>query len=130
MTVLVTGSQGEADMAARIAGAIPGALNLAGATGFGTLAALFKRCRLVVGVDSGPLHLAIAADIPSVRLFGPTDQSVYGPWGDPGRHRVVVGEHVLPCGRLDITPRQGTVPPCMASITVEQVLDACEGVMH
>jgi len=130
MRVLVTGSSGEAELASRIVGAIPGAVSLAGATQFGTLAALFRRCRLVVGVDSGPLHLAVATDTPSVRLFGPTDQAVYGPWGDPSRHRVVVAEQVRPCSRLDITPPSGAVPPCMELITVEHVLDACEGVMH
>ncbi len=35
----------------------------------------------VVGVDSGPLHLAAALDKPGVAIFGPTDPSRNGPYG-------------------------------------------------
>lgn len=36
----------------------------------------------VVGVDSGPLHLAAALGAPGVALFGPTDPDRNGPYGD------------------------------------------------
>jgi len=35
----------------------------------------------VVGVDSGPMHLAAALNKPGVALFGPTDPERNGPYG-------------------------------------------------
>ncbi len=35
----------------------------------------------VVGVDSGPLHLAAALGKPGVAIFGPTDPDRHGPYG-------------------------------------------------
>jgi len=45
------------------------------------LIALLRRSRLMVGPDSGPLHLAAALNVPTVGLFGPTDPSRNGPYG-------------------------------------------------
>jgi len=41
-----------------------------------------RRAAAVVGVDSGPLHLAAALGKPGVAIFGPTDPSRNGPYGD------------------------------------------------
>jgi heptosyltransferase-1 len=41
-----------------------------------------RRAAAVVGVDSGPLHLAAALEKPGVAIFGPTDPSRNGPYGD------------------------------------------------
>ena len=43
---------------------------------------------LVIGGDSGPVHLAAALKVPTVALFGPTDPQRNGPWG-LGPHRVL-----------------------------------------
>ena len=40
-----------------------------------------RRAAAVVGVDSGPLHLAAALAKPGVALFGPTDPARNGPYG-------------------------------------------------
>jgi ADP-heptose:LPS heptosyltransferase len=45
-----------------------------------TYAAL-KRARLYIGNDSGLMHLAAAAGTPTLGLFGPSDERLYGPWG-------------------------------------------------
>jgi ADP-heptose:LPS heptosyltransferase len=49
--------------------------------------ALFKRARLLVTGDTGPMHCGAAVGTPVVALFGPTWPERTGPWG-PG-HRVV-----------------------------------------
>ena len=41
-----------------------------------------RSARAVVGVDSGPLHLAAALGRPGVAIFGPTDPDRNGPYGD------------------------------------------------
>lgn len=49
--------------------------------------ALFRRARLMVTGDTGPMHCAAALGVPVVALFGPTWPEHSGPWG-PG-HCVV-----------------------------------------
>jgi ADP-heptose:LPS heptosyltransferase len=48
------------------------------------VAGLLARCDLVVGVDTGLLHMAGALDIPWVGLFGPTNPVVTGPYNTSG----------------------------------------------
>ncbi|HET7036900.1 MAG TPA: glycosyltransferase family 9 protein, partial [Thermomicrobiaceae bacterium] len=66
-----------------------GALNLAGQSSLRTLGALYSDACAVVGVDSGPLHLAVAAGAPTLQLYGPSDPAKFGPWGPAARHRVL-----------------------------------------
>lgn len=46
--------------------------------------ALLRRCRFYVGNDSGLMHMAAAAGIPTLGLFGPSPEWRYGPWGPAG----------------------------------------------
>jgi len=46
--------------------------------------ALLKNAALIVGGDTGPLHLAVALGTPAVALFGPTDPLRNGPF-PPGQ---------------------------------------------
>jgi len=45
------------------------------------LIALTRRARLLIGGDTGPMHLAAALKIPVVAIFGPTDPARNGPFG-------------------------------------------------
>lgn len=45
------------------------------------VAACLKRARLFVGNDSGLMHLAAAMQTPTLGLFGPGYEDIYGPWG-------------------------------------------------
>jgi ADP-heptose:LPS heptosyltransferase len=93
----------------------------------GQLAALLVRAQLVLGVDNGPLHLATAQDTPTLRLFGPTDAHIFGPWGLPERDIVIASVQrcpacpAIPCGRLDFSPEELPLHPCVRVITEEQV---------
>src|SRR5215204_5057285 len=55
------------------------AISLAGRLSLGALAALHRRARLVIGTDSGALHLAAAMGAPVVALFGPGDPVKFAP---------------------------------------------------
>jgi len=53
-----------------------------GETSLGGVAAIYRRSRLVVGTDSGPLHVAVAVGAPTVHVFGPVDDQ-NGARGEP-----------------------------------------------
>jgi ADP-heptose:LPS heptosyltransferase len=42
---------------------------------------ILKKAALFLGSDSSNMHLAVAANIPTIGLFGPTDEKLYGPLG-------------------------------------------------
>lgn len=131
-TVIITGSAGELPLAQDIARLLDGkkVVVLAGRTTLGQLAAVFARCAVVVGVDSGPMHLAVALGRPTVHLFGPSDPAAFGPYGDRGRHAIVsAGMECSPCGRLDITGPAMDVHHCMSAIEPRSVLAAVEEVL-
>lgn len=48
----------------------------------GDAAACLARCAMYIGNDSGLMHTAAAAGIPTLGLFGPTNDREYGPFGD------------------------------------------------
>jgi ADP-heptose:LPS heptosyltransferase len=93
----------------------------------GQLAALLKHACLVLGTDTGPLHLAVAEGTPTVHLFGPTDPRIFGPWGDANDHIVVAatqrcpGCPYIPCGRLDFRMEELADHPCTKLIPEQQV---------
>jgi heptosyltransferase I len=57
---------------------------LAPPTTFRELAFLLRSARLVIGGDTGPLHLAAALGVPVAGLYGPTDPARNGPYGQLG----------------------------------------------
>lgn len=55
-------------------------INLAGETSLRETFALYRRVRVLLTVDSGPLHLGAAARIPKIiGVFGPTNARQWGP---------------------------------------------------
>jgi heptosyltransferase-1 len=46
------------------------------------LIALLRRARLMVGPDTGPVHMAAALGVPTLGLYGPTDPRRNGPYGE------------------------------------------------
>ena len=56
-------------------------VNLVGRTSLKELAHIFKRADLVLGGDTGPVHLAAGLGTKTVMLMGPTDANRNGPYG-------------------------------------------------
>ena len=44
--------------------------------------AYMKKSDIFIGNDSGLMHLAVASKLRVISLFGPTNNTVYGPFGD------------------------------------------------
>jgi ADP-heptose:LPS heptosyltransferase len=96
------------------------AVSLAGQTSLGELAAVIQKARLLVGIDSGPAHLAAALGIPVVALYGPTDPAVTGVQGD----RSVTIKKDRPCSPCRKPTCEGR--PCMSEIMPEEIIAAAE----
>lgn len=90
-----------------------------------TLAGLIdatRRATAVIGLDSGPLHLAAALGKPGVGLYGPTDPERNGPYG--GTIRILR----MP-GIVTTWKRDSEIHPSMRAITPEAVFEALVGVV-
>jgi ADP-heptose:LPS heptosyltransferase len=61
--------------------------SLSGRMTLGEALCCFRRARLMITCDSGPMHAAAALGVPVVALFGPTHPECTGPWGQG--HRVI-----------------------------------------
>jgi heptosyltransferase-2 len=98
--VLVFGSPAERDLAESVAAAVRKSrievFNLAGETTLRQFADLAAACRLFLTNDSGAMHMASALAVPTVAVFGATDDTTTGPAGPLAR---VVREHAecSPC---------------------------------
>lgn len=81
--IAVLGAENERDAAAPVLEAIPAdrRIDLVGTHDLPTISACLLRTSLFVGNDSGLMHMAAAAGIPTLGLFGPSRPERYGPWG-------------------------------------------------
>ncbi len=106
-------------------------IDLSGQTTFGQFVSLLSRLGLVICNDGGPLHLAVSQGVRTVSIFGPVDPQVYGPYGSPGRHRVVTKP--LPCRPCYHRFRLPPCPynrACLNELSVEDVLASIEDTMQ
>lgn len=113
--VFVLWGPGEKRLADTLIHSMRAQAELAPEMGVGSLAAFLARCDLVVGGDSGPLHLASALGTPVVGLYGPSDPVRNGPAG-PGARVVRTGAPCAPCWKRSCPDRR-----CMAAIELDRV---------
>lgn len=87
--------------------------------------ALLEKCGLFIGNDTGPLRFADGLNKKLVAIFGPVDESVYGPYPyEPGRTAVVKHDIACrPCYKNFRLAPCGSNRECMESISVEAVLE-------
>ncbi len=92
--VVLVGGPGEEALGRRLAGALPfPVIDTIAKTTLRQMAAILARTRLYLGNDTGPLHIAAAAGVPVVAIFGPSCRHRFGPWSE----QAVVLQHLLPC---------------------------------
>ncbi|MGB8954479.1 MAG: glycosyltransferase family 9 protein, partial [Tumebacillaceae bacterium] len=101
----------------------------AGRTSLHELAALLSLCKVFVGNDSGPMHLAAAMGVRTIGLFGPNTPVKWGPLG-AGNHVLSAHLPCSPCIRVSHGQFQECpLPICMTSIRPEQALAVVEEVL-
>jgi heptosyltransferase-2 len=118
--VIFFGTAGEKEIAARIGSNMKSrAISLVGETSTRDLAALFASCSLFIGNDSGAMHVAAAAGLPVIGIFGSTDPEGTAPVTE---QFTLIREAVScsPCflRRCPVDHR------CMTRITVDSVFSA------
>jgi heptosyltransferase-2 len=124
LKVVLVGSAGEKPLCDSIQTAVPEVTNLAGQT---TLAELIERFRTGLALvcnDSGAMHEAAVAELPTVAIFGPTVLAQgFRPWQN--RARVVQRElPCRPCGRHGGRRCPIGTHACMEQISPSEVLTA------
>lgn len=106
--------------------------NIAGVFDIGEFMALLEKSRVLITVDSGPLHIAQSLGVPCVALFGPENPVLYGPRGKFSR-TVYLGLYCSPCYNvLEGKKAECTSPlhnECMERIEVDMVWNETAGLM-
>ena len=95
-------------------------VDLSGQTDLLTLAALIVRAKLLITVDSAPMHLAAGTQTPQVILCGPTNPFHWRPRESPVL--ILQGDSTSPLA--DFVPKQPRIP--MNQISTEAVINAME----
>lgn len=124
--VVITGgtSQPELKHIAEIKSKLSGTVvDLSGKTDLPTLTALIAQARLVVTVDSAPMHLAAATKTPQVVLFGPTNPFHWRPRESTAL--ILQGKTASPL--VTFSHQQPGVP--MNDISTEVVINAMDSLL-
>ncbi|MCK5555818.1 MAG: glycosyltransferase family 9 protein, partial [Alphaproteobacteria bacterium] len=82
--VAIFAASGEEEIAYKVLNAIPEdrRIDVISKTSPVVAAAALQRCCFYVGNDSGLMHCAAAAGVPTLGLFGPGWPRMYRPWGE------------------------------------------------
>ncbi|RNC67285.1 MAG: glycosyltransferase family 9 protein [Desulfuromonadales bacterium] len=122
VTTILFGAPNEKELAEQALAAMElPAVNAVGETGIEELFSLVGRCAALVSNDTGTMHFAAAAGVPTVMLcIGPAFFRCTGPYGEGH----VALQPALPCSPcpygLDCAD-----PACRTAITPEAVFSAC-----
>src|SRR3989339_764481 len=128
--VVFVGTRGEVDAIQEIIELMhhkDKAVNGAGRLSMRQLFDFVGRCRMFIGNDSGPMHVAAAMRVPTIGLFGCNLPERFGPYGKNAMGIRKVKER-KPC----INVHQGEVrecqfeQTCVSFIWVEDVQEVCE----
>ena len=117
MRIVSVGAAAEAPPLARMAASAP-VLSLAGELTCGELLAVLRGASLVIGNDSGPVHLAAAMGRPTVAIFGSTSPAWTAPRGVAAR---IVSRDVecAPCFKRECPDGE---PRCLLGIEADDLL--------
>lgn len=99
---------------------IVGALDWVGKTTLTEMSDIFRRSDLFIGPCSGPLHIAAASQVPTVALYSSTSPDQWAP-----KKNTTVIFHPRECCPCDRRPCTCTDFPCVDSIEVNEVFQAC-----
>jgi lipopolysaccharide heptosyltransferase II len=122
--VIILGSKSEVPICRYILSRMQkSAFSMCGMTSLGQFASLVGLCDLIVCNDGGPLHVAVTQGTPTVSIFGPVDEKVYGPYPKEKNHYVIKKDLACrPCYQ-DFKFIPCKTRECLNLIGVDEVLD-------
>ncbi len=120
--IAVLGAAGDVELGKLVSNAEPEiCLDLVGKTTLAEMTECLRCARVVVANDSGPLHLAVALNRPTVALYGPTHSGRTGPYGRPNS----VMQTAMSCSPCQMPYCDGQIErECMKAISPHVVADA------
>jgi len=129
LKVIVVAGPHDACRAEKVAKNIHGqVLNLAGKTSLSQLASVAKRCLLFISSDSGPAHIASAAGVPVLCLFGRSQRGLSPRrWMTVGTRDRFLHKNVGCAECLAHNCKKDFA--CLKEITVEDVVTAAEEIL-
>lgn len=130
--LVLTGAEHERERAAAFAASceLPAGriVDLAGRLSLPAVLDVVAGSECVVTVNTGLMHIAAAAGVPTVALNGPTSERRWGPVGEAC---VSVNSRYEGCGFLNLGGEyEGRREDCMEGISVDDVLAAADGLVR
>jgi heptosyltransferase-2 len=89
-------------------------------------ASLVCSCKILICNNSGPLHIAVALNIPTISMMGPTNKDRWMPIGDI--HKVLRIDN-LPCIGCNLGHCKIKTHDCMRLITSSMVIEAVKNIL-
>lgn len=129
--IVITGGDKERTIAESIAKSLPeDRVRMVTNVSIMGLAALMKKMAVFITNDTGPMHIAAAAGVPIVSMFGQTNLQRYHPFMDSSKYTAIKMDHSLcpftsfrhpmqECRKHDCEDNK-----CMDSISLDEVKEA------
>jgi len=111
-------------------------ISLAGKTSLRNLITIIERAFLVIGPDTGTLHIANAVGTPVIMYMGYSDPDDTGPFDKSNRSKVITGDlECIPCKYTDPKPANWNYcmnnrpTLCMKMITLDDIINKLENII-
>ncbi len=127
--ILLIGAPAERSAAAPLFAALPQAEDGFALGDLRAVGAALTLARLYIGNDSGLMHLAAAAGVPTLGLFGPSPPDLYGPWPGRGPTAFVTTDRPYPAHWARLKQDPGFVHQMMDDLPVARALAAAEDLL-
>jgi heptosyltransferase-3 len=90
------------------------------------MAAIIRRCKLVIANDSGPMHISAALLVPTLGIFGPTNPKAHRPYSQNSDYVIKEDLHCIICNKL-ICPYKHE---CMTELDVNLIVGKMKALLN
>ncbi len=89
------------------------------------LSAIISKSKIVIANDSGPMHIAVAAGVPTLSIHGPTNPILQGAYGSNNETINYEELHCINCNLLECPYNQ----ECFRDLPVERIMNKIENLI-
>lgn len=101
-------------------------VNLCGELSIQDSMALINKMGLVIGVDSGTLHIAASLNVPVIGIYGPMDPVKWHAWGNI--HKIMFYNNI-PCSPCELSEECFRDRACLRNITPDMIIRECDKIL-